>query len=209
MTTVYIPNRLRGRGLIKKYKHLRIITQTDCHIEGVLRSQGFNFKLINGWFDFDEYIIIKKFYGDRKAKRSNIFLMNHIIEGCDYLRKINASDDAIKAFMLHPMFQSDEEFRANWQMLFNGSIEPSVARNLIEYRKVANAYLCRPETDKWLIRDIIHSTPIPFEDVRHMLMADKLQNMKDFEIYHKGTHVRSRELENYFVNWAIRLRYFL
>ena len=38
-------------------------------------------------------------------------------------------------------------------------------------------------------------------EVRDMLIADKIQNYKDFLFYHKGTHPRSRELEEYFKNW--------
>ena len=38
-----------------------------------------------------------------------------------------------------------------------------------------------------------------------MLLADKIQNRKDFERYHKGTHQRSAELEQYFKNWLTRL----
>lgn len=38
-----------------------------------------------------------------------------------------------------------------------------------------------------------------------MLIADKVQNYKDFEIYHKSTHPRSKELDQYFKNWLQKL----
>ena len=38
-----------------------------------------------------------------------------------------------------------------------------------------------------------------------MLIADKIQNRKDFELYHLGKHERSSELEQYFKNWLERL----
>ena len=38
-----------------------------------------------------------------------------------------------------------------------------------------------------------------------MLIADKIQNKKDFELYHKGSHPRSMELDHYFNNWLKRL----
>jgi hypothetical protein len=38
-----------------------------------------------------------------------------------------------------------------------------------------------------------------------MLIADKIQNRKDFELYHKDIHERSDELKQYFFNWLWRL----
>jgi hypothetical protein len=38
-----------------------------------------------------------------------------------------------------------------------------------------------------------------------MLIADKIQNRKDFELYHEGTHERSLELKCYFIDWLWRL----
>jgi len=41
---------------------------------------------------------------------------------------------------------------------------------------------------------------IPTE-VKYMLLADKLQNYKDFKRYHKGEHLRTEELDSYFNKW--------
>ena len=38
-----------------------------------------------------------------------------------------------------------------------------------------------------------------------ILIADKIQNRKDFELYHLGKHERSDELDSYFKNWLERL----
>ena len=34
-----------------------------------------------------------------------------------------------------------------------------------------------------------------------MLIADKVQNYKDFLLYHYGIHERSNQLNQYFINW--------
>jgi hypothetical protein len=38
-----------------------------------------------------------------------------------------------------------------------------------------------------------------------MLIADKVQNKADFDLYHRGTHPESAKLEMYFDNWLRRL----
>jgi hypothetical protein len=45
----------------------------------------------------------------------------------------------------------------------------------------------------------------PLKDVNDMLIADKIQNRKDFELYHLGTHDRSEQLDQYFKNWLEKL----
>lgn len=52
---------------------------------------------------FPEYYLIKGYYFDRRAKRSNVFLINHIEEGLVILDVMGASEKAKKAFCLHPI----------------------------------------------------------------------------------------------------------
>lgn len=47
--------------------------------------------------------------------------------------------------------------------------------------------------------DYIRTSPL-FE-VNDMLIADKVQNRKDFITYHRETHARSKELGQYFQLW--------
>ena len=39
------------------------------------------------------------------------------------------------------------------------------------------------------------------KDCCDMLLADKLQNRKDFRLYHLGKHERTKELDHYFDLW--------
>jgi len=144
-----------------------------------------------------EYYIIEEFYGKQTAKRSRVPLINHINEGLRILDMIGASQLAKKAYCLHPIFQSDEALLANHDKY---QVEPSVLLRVMEYRSVANEYLS--------IRQVSHIDDIrlsPLKDVNDMLFADKVQNFKDFEIYHEATHARSKELKGYFLNWLARL----
>jgi hypothetical protein len=146
-----------------------------------------------------EKLLIAEYYRDRTAKRSGVPLMNHIHEGLAILDKIGASDLAKRAFCLHPLFQADDELVKHFKMDLLG-VEASVIILTMEYRSVANEYLSHRKINA--IQEIRLS---PLKDVNDMLIADKVQNRKDFEIYHRGVHERSDELDQYFKNWLKRL----
>lgn len=151
---------------------------------------------------FTAYCLIDHFYGERKAERSGVKLMQHIDEGIKILKHIGADEDTISAFCLHPMVQHDDDLAVNFDCLegFNSNI---VAYTM-EYRNVANRHLSDNVNNAWedgiqWIGNEIVLSPIP--QVNQMLIADKVQNAADFEIYHKGKHARSAELDFYFKTW--------
>jgi len=150
------------------------------------------------------YLAIKEFYGDQKAERSGVPYINHIDEGLIVLDLIGAAQISKEAYCLHPIFQADEALAAYCDPLstkenkgmhvINKHYIPCDAIILaMEYRRVANSYLSKNK------REDLVSCPLPY--VKEMLIADKVQNRKDFELYHKGTHPRSAELDTYFRNW--------
>lgn len=146
-----------------------------------------------------EYTIIEKFYANRCAKRSGVPLMNHISEGLDILIGLNASDRAMDAFCIHPIVQNDEEGFDHIKKFYSYELA-------VEYKERANAYLCKPETDYIKTNTDIHDLVGPMsKDCRDMLIADKIQNQKDFLIYHMNTHERSQQLFKYFHNWITYL----
>lgn len=146
-----------------------------------------------------EWELITNEYGERRAARSKVPLINHIIEGVAVLNVLQATEEAIKAFIVHPLFQGDDYFFDNVELL--RTFDWEVIVNLVEYRRAANAYLCREHTDAWGVEDVRRQVGGMSQDVRHMLIADKWQNRKDFRIHHLGTHQRSKELERYFEVW--------
>lgn len=197
--SVYIPPDVRGKGLIKNYKNLKFATTNECGIIDVLDKIGADYEVFDTFNTYQEYKEIKSFYGNKKAERSGEFLMWHITEGARYMENNGASEDAVRAYILHPIYQSDDDYKLNWHKL--ESYKPEIRRNVLEYRKVANSYLCKPYTDNWGIEELKSACPIIFDDVREMLLADKYQNQKDFLKYHYGSHKRSNELYKYFKLW--------
>ncbi len=140
------------------------------------------------------YQAVSFHYGDRTARRSGVLLINHINEGLCILNAIAATQAAMQAYCLHPLFQGDQELReVRPEMLQRFS--PRALLLVMEYRSVANAYLSERQINR--IEEIRLS---PLEEVQYMLIADKIQNRKDFERYHKPFHPRSIELELYFRN---------
>lgn len=146
-----------------------------------------------------EYFLIKSFYGTQTTKRSGVPLMNHIDEGIVIMLNRGASLDAVKAYVVHPLYQGNDEFVKRLMDVPN--LPMRTVMLAMEYRRAANAYLCNHHTDNWAMLDIEHAVAPLVSDVREMLVADKLQNYKDFVQYHQGTHERSKQLTTYFENW--------
>jgi hypothetical protein len=179
---------------------LVIVTTTDCQIAEFLAAKNVSHIIVDGMTQDTEYKLMEEFYGNGMAQRSGVFFMNHLDEGLYILGQIGASVHAKLAYLLHPMFQSDEDLKASADKQFESK---TYQRNLMlamEYRSVANEYLSKREINS--IEEIRLS---PLVDVNDMLIADKVQNRKDFLMYHLGTHARSEVLDQYFKNWLKRL----
>lgn len=140
------------------------------------------------------YSLIEEYYRGKRAKRSGVPYMNHINEGLVVLKHIRASDLACAAYCIHPIVQDDDSLQDNMRKV--SSVRWDVLLTAMEYRNVANRGLSCYQVDN---PESIYLGPLP--DVWNMLIADKVQNRKDFLVYHFGTHPKSIELDRYFRNW--------
>lgn len=202
--SVYMLPYYRGKGLYEKYiksNGYKVLTHTDCLINTYLRKHNIDFVCLGSFENTDEYKLISDFYADKKANRSGVYLMNHIDEGIKILNDIGASEWAKRAYAIHPIFQSDEALsKLNLGFINFKGLDSQSIINVMEYRSVANEYLSKRE-----IKSIDEIRLSPLKDINDMLIADKVQNYKDFELYHKGIHDRSDDLDRYFRNWLNRL----
>ena len=146
--------------------------------------------------------IIERYYGDKRAKRSGVLYINHIYEGLAVLNHLGANEYVKEAYCLHPIFQDDKTFTENLNniKLKLSDINPLTLIFVMEYRNVANRGLSCFQVDD---PDKIYLGPS--NAVRLMLIADKVQNRKDFLKYHYNTHPKSKELDIYFKNWLRKL----
>lgn len=154
---------------------------------------------------YPEFLLIQDYYGDKCAERSGVPLMNHILEGLALLQFRGATIVTQKAWVLHPLLQSDEALGLNFGKI--SGLDPFVVAMVMEYRHRANSWLSdkvgKPVEGSEVQGCVMIGYPSAGDliGVRAMLIADKVQNRKDFEKYHKGTHPRSAELEAYFNAW--------
>jgi hypothetical protein len=149
--------------------------------------------------DNKHYLAVSEFYGTQHARRSQIPLIAHIDEGLLILDAVGSSSRAKEAFCVHPLLQDDGALRSSLQpgsVFRKWSLDPASVAIAMEYRSLANAYLshhCRGEDDRIPLSVL--------EEVNHMLIADKVQNRKDFEVHHHSTHENTEVLVQYFNNW--------
>lgn len=217
--SVYVFDDYRGQKLLPAYvadsiqrKGLPFITAPGCKgISSFFDHVKAPYRIVGQFTETLEYQLIQEFYGNQAAERSGIYYMNHIDEGLYILKKIGASEDAMRAYCLHPLFQANgdlqqqyldltlPEARARFPQLKD--VSPSVLALAMEYRNIANAYLSWREIHT--MEDIALS---PLAEVNQMLIADKVQNYKDFILSgHRQNHPRSVALELYFLDWLERL----
>lgn len=149
------------------------------------------------------YQLISIFYEGKAAKRSGVPYMKHIDEGLKILaHELDADKVTQQAFCIHPIVQDSESLK--WFMTSSnmGRCHELALVLAMEYRSKANAYLCRPRTDRFTPEDL---PAITIPEVKQMLIADKIQNYSDFLTHHYGAHERSKELDNYFETWLVHL----
>jgi len=201
--SVYVYKSHRGRRHLTEHAQrdrTPFVTVDACNMAKWFVAHNIEYKLAGQHTTLPEYQAIEAHYGDRRAKRSGVFLMNHIDEGLAVLRSMNAGTRAERAFCLHPLFQLDDDLSKSYWKLWEISDNPRVLMLAMEYRNIANAYLSR--------RDIASASEIalsPLDEVNMMLRADKIQNYKDFIVHHRETHPRAAELDRYFSLWLVRL----
>ena len=154
------------------------------------------------------YQIIQKKYQGKVARRSGVSYMNHIKEGVVILDFLYGYDKQVtEAYCLHPLFQSDNSLAE----ILNEDELPLISQRALvfamEYRRVANSY-----TIKNKVREIESIDIGPLPQVHQMLVADKIQNKKDFMKYMFYKHDRpsyqrvSERTLQYFDSWLARLQ---
>ena len=190
--SIYILHDFRGKGHYPKIREqfdLHIVSFEECAIESYLLKKNIPYLILK---HSAAYQLIQSFYGSDRTKRSQVPLIYHIEEGATILHQIGASEIVKDAYYIHPILQSDEAFNENKSLNFEGIPTEAIILSM-EYRRVANSYLSNKKVDDFVGFSCL--------EVKQMLIADKVQNYKDFMQFHYSSHPRSKELYEYFHNW--------
>lgn len=199
--SLYVYANKRNMGHMKRWALMpsrkTIITTPDCGLEAFLHNHQVPHRVVGQWTQWPEYREIASHYGDSKAERSGFYYMNHIDEGFAILKRLGATENTLKAWLLHPLFQTDLE---NFAKRNYGNLQiPLELMNLVMgYRDLANSYLPPRYREK---------PPHVWDpDLRLMLLADKIQNCKDMDLNEGLDPCRREELSIYFGRWFICLK---
>ena len=221
--SVYIFHSHRGQGhysrWLKENPDKTILTTTDCKLAPFLASRGRDFTLADPQaLEWVEYKLVQQFYGDHCAGRTGLHFMNHVDEGLFVMRSgavQGCSEAAMRAYVLHPLVQGDDEYAslvarladtANTESDLVHHVDPLVIALAVEYRHTANRYLSQHHAvhfEAGVGGDGVRLSPC--KDVNDMLIADKVQNRKDFDLMHVHTHPKGKLLSSYFDAWLRKL----
>ena len=203
--SVYIYEQYRGQNLYPEFTQRAesVITLPECGLKRYLEKKNISYFMPQTSWD-EEYYEIEAFYKNQKAKRSGIPYINHIDEGLGVLHKLGASDLAKRAFCLHPIRQS-LEFNSTVNQDFPNSLPQFYLAD--KYSKYANSLLRK--NYKTLHLEAINNIKEEIfadQDLVDMLIADKIQNCKDFKRItsrqiNTETYKEKESIENYFLWW--------
>ena len=193
-----------GRGHLKRWRadhpDARFVVMDACAAVTTWLDHKQVAYVVAEPFSGVEYKAIEQFYGDRVAKRSGAWLMNHVDEGLFVLKQLGASEAAMRAYCLHPLLQGDDDLVRSYAEGLHRRVDPDALVLALEYRQFANRHLSRHR-----VATPSHIALSPLLEVFHLLVADKVQNRKDFERHHASTHPDGARLKAYFHEWFDRL----
>ena len=222
--SIYVLEGHQNQGHMKRYlstSEETFVTTDPCGVFDYLYQHAYEVYLTGDWLTLPGYRQIEKYYGSRKANRSGQYLMQHIDEGIAILHFLG-EDSLGDAFAFHPLVQNDEDLKANFNSLIpeeeydstnpealyplNANDIPNPYDLLLafEYRNIANQFLSKMEGHPGF-KDASEIVLSPLTQVNTMLRADKIQNYKDFLLYHAKSHPRRDWLDKYFMQWFERL----
>lgn len=134
--------------------------------------------------------VVEFYQGGNEFTSTGVPKINHIDEGLAILEYLETETHTQEAWCLHPLLQGDKELLDYGWHSTRGVTGYAIVLAM-EYRATANAFLCTPETDRYTQEDM---PKIVLPEVKPMLIADKISNMRNLVKYNRGTSVTGNSL---------------
>lgn len=191
----------RGKGIyervVKEYNWTILVGVGSDLLQYVIKKR-LKFRVVLNFTETREYKIIEDYYKD-KYHSNGVSFMKHIDEGLAIMKWMGTSESAKKSFCLHPIYQSEKSIKDFGIKDLSDNklkLDSNIITNVLEFRRIDNLY-----TNDMRISspgDIKIST---LDEVNQMLIADKIQNRKEFENYYDG----NEDFSMYLINWFRKL----
>lgn len=186
---IYVYAQHRNKGVFTKLideNNDCYLTLPECNMVEFFKNKGAEYICLKDGLE-NHLQVIETYYGTTKAKRSGIPYINHIYEGLGILGVLNASEEAKTGFIWHPLYQDAKIYSEN--------------NCASKYSYVADTFLRKNykiNNTKFLEKHLQN------KDIRDMLIADKVQNYKDFT-NNKDKYAERKDIEKYFLWWFDQL----
>lgn len=118
----------------------------------------------------------------------------------EVLDRLQSWPTAMKAVCLLPLLLDDATFEYGWKGACKNGVSPSALVLAMEFRRVANSYLCAPHTDSWNIYVVKNRLGTVVPPVRNMLIAHHAVKYRFF-VNTQSRHHRWAELDKYYKQW--------
>lgn len=148
-----------------------------------------------------EYEMAKKMLGSKTTTDGRTLLIEQVDQTLKVLNHLSSWPAVMRAACLRPLLQDDHTFEYGWKTACKNGVQPRALVLAMEFRRVANSYLCNTLTDYWDDEEVRIRLGLVIPPVRAMLIAHKTVGYYQFLMQQAQTHFRRKELRAYFERW--------
>lgn len=148
-----------------------------------------------------EYEMARKLLGNKTTTDGRTLLIEQVDQTLKVLNHLSSWPAVMRAACLRPLLQDDHTFEYGWKTACKNGVQPRALVLAMEFRRVANSYLCTTLTDFWDDEEVRLRLGLVIPPVRAMLIAHKTVGYHQFLLQQAQTHFRRKELRAYFERW--------
>jgi hypothetical protein len=199
----YLYKRLRGKGIYRRLvesENWNILVNYNSELLQYHTRKKVPFVLTNPHLTSYEYIMLEKHYHNEYDNITDRHYMSRVDDALAILTWLGVSDTVKESYLLQPYYYSDYSFK-----MFSGNSMRSMSTFGIDANKIVNAMEFRHTSLSFIPGgDFTKITTSSLDVVNKMLIANRIANKIDFELYFSD-HSMKNSFEDYFDNWLLEL----